>query len=121
MASTSFSRFELERKLLAGNLEVDELESQWKVMMEDFLGVRPPDAATGVLQDVHWSSGLFGYFPTYLIGTIYATQFYRQALQDLPGLEESIAEGDLSPLRQWLRDRIHRKGKLIRRRNSCSR
>ena len=105
-------RFELERELLAGNLEVDELESQWKVMMEDFLGVRPPDAATGVLQDVHWSSGLFGYFPTYLIGTIYATQFYRQALQDLPGLEESIAEGDLSPLRQWLRDRIHRKGKL---------
>ncbi len=105
-------RFELERELLAGNLEADELETRWNLLMEDFLGIRPPDAATGVLQDVHWSSGLFGYFPTYLIGTMYATQFYLQALKELPDLEESIAGGDLSQLREWLRDRIHLQGKL---------
>lgn len=105
-------RFELERELIAGNLEVDDLETQWNLLMEDFLGIRPPDAATGVLQDVHWSSGLFGYFPTYLIGTMYATQFYRQALKEIPDLEESIAEGCFSQLREWLRDRIHLQGKL---------
>ena len=107
-------RFELERELLAGNLEVAELEEHWNRLMEEFLGVRPPDAASGVLQDVHWSSGLFGYFPTYLIGTIYATQFYQQALREIPDLEASIGQGNLSVLREWLRDRIHRQGKLYR-------
>ena len=105
-------RFELERELLTGNLEVAELEERWNQLMEAFLGVRPPDAASGVLQDVHWSSGLFGYFPTYLIGTIYATQFYQQALQEIPDLEASIGQGNLSDLREWLRDGIHRQGKL---------
>ena len=105
-------RFELERELLAGNLEVAELDERWNQLMEEFLGVRPPDAASGVLQDVHWSSGLFGYFPTYLIGTIYATQFYQQAVQEVPDLEASIGRGDLSDLRKWLRNRIHRQGKL---------
>ena len=105
-------RFELERELLAGNLEVAELDERWNQLMEEFLGVRPPDAASGVLQDVHWSSGLFGYFPTYLIGTIYATQFYQQALEELPDLEASIGNGNLSDLRKWLGDRIHRQGKL---------
>ncbi len=107
-------RFELERELLAGTLEVAELEERWNQLMEEFLGVRPPDAASGVLQDVHWSSGLFGYFPTYLIGTIYATQFYQQAAEEVPDLEGSIKEGDLSDLREWLRRRIHRHGKLYR-------
>ena len=105
-------RFELERELLAGNLEVAELDERWNQLMEEFLGVRPPDAASGVLQDVHWSSGLFGYFPTYLIGTIYATQFYQQAHQELSDLEDSIEKGNLSDLRKWLWNRIHRQGKL---------
>ncbi len=105
-------RFELERELLSEKIEANELEIRWNHLMEDFLGVHPSDASTGILQDVHWASGLFGYFPTYLIGSIYATQLYSQAQRELSGLDKSIENGDLLQIREWLRERIHRQGKV---------
>ena len=105
-------RFEIERALLSEELKVKDLEAYWSEQMGKYLGVQPANAAEGVLQDVHWSSGLFGYFPTYLLGTIYATQFYDRAKQEIPHLEKSIAAGSLSPLREWLQSEIHCRGKL---------
>ena len=77
-------RFELERELLAGELSVAELPEAWNQRMEDYLGIRPPNDALGVLQDVHWSLGLFGYFPTYTLGNLYAAQLYDSAVRDIP-------------------------------------
>ena len=105
-------RFEIERALLSEELKVKDLEDYWSEQMGKYLGVQPKNAAEGVLQDVHWSSGLFGYFPTYLLGTIYATQFYDRAKQEIPDLENNIAAGSLDPLREWLQSNIHRRGKI---------
>ena len=105
-------RFELERELLSEKIEANELEIRWNHLMEDFLGVHPSDASTGILLDVRGAGGLFGYFPTYLIGSIYATQLYSQAQRELSGLDKSIENGDLLQIREWLRERIHRQGKV---------
>jgi carboxypeptidase Taq len=74
-------------------------------------GVVPPNDAQGCLQDIHWSMGVFGYFPTYALGNLYAAQFYAAALRDLPDLESRIARGEFRPLREWLRENIHRHGR----------
>ncbi len=103
-------RYELEKALLENQLEVSELEEVWNRMMLEYLGVQPKNAAEGVLQDVHWSIGLFGYFSTYLLGTLYASQFHRQAERDVPDQPDHIRRGDFSPLREWLREKIHLKG-----------
>ena len=100
-------RFEIELALLEGQLQVEDLPTAWNERMQDYLGIKPDRDAEGVLQDVHWSMGAFGYFPTYTLGNLYASMFYEQALQDIPGLEESIAEGSLLPLRDWLNEHIH--------------
>ncbi|NLE45629.1 MAG: carboxypeptidase M32 [Chloroflexi bacterium] len=108
-----FLRFELEQELLEGRLKVSELPEAWNAKMESYLGILPGDDATGVLQDVHWSSGSFGYFPSYALGNLLAVQFYNQALQDMPELPDQIAQGYLHPLRAWLRDHIHIHGKKM--------
>ena len=81
--------------------------------MEEYLGIRPPSDAEGVLQDVHWSFGAFGYFPTYTLGNLYSVQFFEQAKSELPELEADIAAGHLLPLRRWLEQKIHRWGRMF--------
>jgi len=104
-------RFEIEQRLLDGSLPVDALPSEWNRLYRDYLGVVPPDNRQGCLQDVHWSCGLFGYFPTYTLGNLYAAQFAEAADRALGGLAPMFARGDFAPLREWLRRHIHRHGR----------
>jgi carboxypeptidase Taq len=103
-------RFEIERKIFAGELEVEDLPAAWDDLYEELLGIRPENAAEGVLQDVHWSQGMFGYFPTYTLGNVIAAQLYAAAERDLGDLEELFADGEFRPLLAWMRDKIHRHG-----------
>jgi carboxypeptidase Taq len=103
-------RFELERALVEGDLPVDDLPGAWREKYRKYLGVEPPSDADGCLQDVHWSAGLFGYFPTYALGNLYAAQFFAQARRDLGDLDEQFRRGEFAPLLGWLRERIHRHG-----------
>ncbi len=104
-------RYEIEKALFEDSLEIRDVEGVWNQKMEEYLGLTPPDAARGVLQDVHWSHGLFGYFPTYLLGTLYASQLFQQAREDIPDLETQIARGEMLQLLEWLRQKVHRHGK----------
>lgn len=106
-------RFDLERELIAGRLEVTDLEAAWNDRFEADFGLKVPDARRGVLQDVHWSAGLFGYFPTYALGNIYAAGIFAALGRDIPDLDQRLAEGDLGPVLGWLRARIHRRGRLV--------
>ncbi|MCC7396969.1 MAG: carboxypeptidase M32 [Planctomycetes bacterium] len=104
-------RFELERAMLRGDLGVAELPGQWNALYERYLGIVVPDDRRGCLQDVHWSCGLFGYFPTYTLGNLYAAQFAATADRELGGLAPMLQRGDFEPLREWLRRRIHQHGR----------
>jgi carboxypeptidase Taq len=106
-------RFELELEIFEGGLELTELPEAWNARYRDYLGVEVPDDAHGVLQDVHWPSGAFGYFPTYSLGNIIAGQLWDAADRDLGDLHSSIGEGDLASLGEWLRDRVHRHGRRL--------
>jgi carboxypeptidase Taq len=103
-------RFELEQELIEGTLSVDELPETWNARFKEYLGLDVPDDAHGVLQDVHWSAGLIGYFPTYAIGNIVAGQLWEKATADIGALDEHLAAGELTPLREWLRENVHRHG-----------
>lgn len=105
-----FLRFELETALLAGEIAVSDLPELWNQKMQRYLGLTPPDAALGVLQDVHWSAALFGYFPTYALGNVLSVQIYDCMLRDIPDLTEQIARGDFRALLDWLRTHIHAHG-----------
>ncbi len=104
-------RFELEQALIAGTLRPRDLPEAWNALMEATLGVRPSHDSEGVLQDIHWAHGAFGYFPTYTLGNLYAAQFWQQARQDINELPTLLEAGRLEPLAGWLRDRIHRWGR----------
>ena len=106
-------RFDLELALLEDSLDVKDLPEVWKEKMEEFLGLRPATDTEGVLQDMHWSGGSIGYFPTYLIGSIYAAQLFHQLKQDHPSIEEDIQQGTFSPILTWLRDHVHRYGRMM--------
>lgn len=108
-----FLRFDLERELLSGQLAVKDLPQAWNDRMEEYLGIRPENDADGVMQDVHWSAGLMGYFPTYALGNLLSVQFYRQAEQAIPDLETQISNGDFRPLREWLTENIYRHGRKL--------
>jgi carboxypeptidase Taq len=110
-------RFELERALIGGDLGVDDLPGAWNTKYRDYLGIQPPDDTRGCLQDIHWSAGLIGYFPTYTLGNLYAAQLYQKADADLGGLESAFARGDFAGLLAWLRDKIHRNGRRYRAAN----
>lgn len=105
-------RFELELALFRDELTVADLPKAWDAGMEKHVGLRPTDHATGVLQDMHWSIGYMGYFPTYSLGTLYAAAFFAKALEELGSLDEDLARGDGSRLLDWLRINIHSKGYL---------
>jgi carboxypeptidase Taq len=107
-------RFELEQDLLSGNLPVTDLPAAWNQKYRETLGISPPDDATGCLQDIHWSAGLIGYFPTYTLGNLYAAQLFTQAEVDLGGLDESFARGDFRELLNWLRAKVHSQGQRYR-------
>jgi carboxypeptidase Taq len=103
-------RLELEIELMEGNLQVSDLPQAWNDRMDDYLGVVPPNDADGVLQDVHWSSGIFGYFPTYSLGNLVCNQLWLKINQDIAGLSEQIQNGDFSELLAWLRENVHQHG-----------
>lgn len=103
-------RFELEVALIEGELDVAELPEAWNSKYQKYLGITPPDYASGVMQDVHWSAGLVGYFATYALGNLYAAQFFAQAQQDVSDLDNQIRSGNFEPLLDWLRTSIHNHG-----------
>ena len=107
-------RFELEKALIAGELAPADVPAAWNGRFKELLGLEVPDDSSGCLQDVHWSAGLFGYFPTYSLGYLNAAQFYVALKRDLPGLEEDLARGKFSPVREWLREKIHCQGMRYR-------
>ena len=106
-------RFELERELFSGRLDPAELPAAWRKKMKEFLGVEPELDSDGVLQDVHWSMGAFGYFPSYALGNIYGLQFWEKLKSDLPNAEELIGKGDFAKIRAWLRDTIYVWGRRL--------
>jgi carboxypeptidase Taq len=104
-------RFELEQEIFEDRLELRELPEAWNARMHEYLGVDVPADGVGVLQDIHWSSGIFGYFPTYTLGNVMSVQIFDAASAALPDLEERIARGEFAPLREWLRTHLHRFGR----------
>lgn len=104
-------RFEIEKMLINDDFPVKDLPGLWNEKMEEYLGITPANDAEGVLQDVHWSFGAFGYFPTYTLGNLYSVQFFNQIQKDIPGLDDLYARGDFSGLLGWLRENIHSKGR----------
>jgi carboxypeptidase Taq len=104
-------RFELEQALVAGDLATKDLPGAWNEKYQAYLGIAPPSDAQGVMQDIHWSAGLIGYFPTYSLGNLYGAQLFAQADSDLGGLNAQFAAGEFKPLREWLREKVHRHGK----------
>jgi carboxypeptidase Taq len=106
-------RYELELALITGELAVADVPEAWNERMRDYLGLDVPDDAHGVLQDVHWSEGIFGYFPTYALGNVIAGQLWERVTADLPDLDERFAAGDFAPLREWLGERVHRLGRRL--------
>jgi carboxypeptidase Taq len=103
-------RFELEQELLDGRLAVKDLPEAWNARFKEYIGLDVEDDADGVLQDVHWSAGLIGYFPTYAIGNLIAGQLWQLAHQQMPDLDDRLAAGELTHLREWLREHVHRHG-----------
>jgi carboxypeptidase Taq len=104
-------RFELEQLLVEGRLDVAGLPEAWNARVKDYLGLDVPDDARGVLQDVHWSGGAFGYFPTYALGNVIAAQIWEAIRADMPDIHDRIEAGDFASLREWLRDHLHRHGR----------
>jgi len=104
-------RFEIELDVIEGRVQVEELPEIWNAKIQEYLGITPPNDAEGVLQDVHWSFGAFGYFPTYTLGNLYAAMLFHQAKTDIPTLGKNIGEGNFLPLKSWLNDRVHRWGR----------
>jgi carboxypeptidase Taq len=104
-------RFELELAMIEGTLAVDDVPAAWDEGMHRLLGVEVPGPVEGVLQDIHWSSGLIGYFPTYTIGNLMAAQLWLVVRRELPDLDAQLARGEFAPLREWLREHVHRPGR----------
>src|SRR5205085_2473661 len=103
-------RFELEQELIDNRVAVSELPEAWNARMHEYLGVDVPDDARGVLQDMHWAGGSFGYFPTYALGNVISVQIWERALEDLGDLDERFERGEFGELRDWLREHLYRLG-----------
>jgi carboxypeptidase Taq len=114
-------RFELERGMIDGTIAVKDVPEAWRAKTKELLGITPPDDREGCLQDIHWSMGAFGYFPTYALGNLYAAQFFAAAKKAIPDLSTRVRGGDLGALLKWLRVNIHghgqhyRAGELVQR------
>jgi len=103
-------RFELEAGLLDGSIAVKDLPKLWNEAMERYLGIVPPNDGEGVLQDIHWSMGAFGYFPSYMLGNLYAAQMLKPLRASLPNLEDQLRKQDFESLLGWLREHVHQHG-----------
>ncbi|MFL5787763.1 MAG: carboxypeptidase M32 [Flavisolibacter sp.] len=114
-----FIRYDLEKKLIEGTINAHDIPAFWNEQYKKLLNVIVPDDKKGCLQDVHWSHGSFGYFPTYSLGSFYAAQFYNKAKEQIPFLEEQIEKGDTGKLLEWLREKIHIKGKFFISEDLC--
>jgi carboxypeptidase Taq len=104
-------RFEIEIDIFNGKLGVNEIPQAWNDKYEQYLGIRPENDGMGCLQDVHWSMGAFGYFPTYALGNLYSSQFFDRMTKDID-VKDLMGRGELRPILSWLRTNIHHKGKL---------
>jgi carboxypeptidase Taq len=114
-----YVRFVLEREVIAGTLQVKDIPAYWNELYLKYLEIKVPDDKRGCLQDVHWSHGSFGYFPTYSLGSFYAAQFWKQCKNDIPTIETQISNGDSSALLSWLRINIHNHGKTFTSEQLC--
>ena len=104
-------RFELEQQLLFGGLATADLPEAWNARLEELVGIRPPNDRLGCLQDVHWSAGLFGYFPTYQLGNVLSVQIWERLLADLPDAYEQVERGEFGEIHAWLREHLYRHGR----------
>jgi carboxypeptidase Taq len=104
-------RFELEQAMLADEFRLEQLPEEWNRRMWEYLGIEVPNDTTGVLQDVHWSSGSIGYFPTYALGNLISAQIWDRITVELPDLGDAFEAGDFAPLRDWLQENLHRHGR----------
>jgi carboxypeptidase Taq len=105
-------RFEIETALIEGSIRAEHVPELWNSKMKVYLGVDVPDDARGCLQDIHWAHGSFGYFPTYALGNLYSAQLMEQARKDIPDFWHAVEGGAFSELLAWMRDRIHRHGRM---------
>lgn len=101
-------RYEMEKKLISGELSVHDAPAEWNRMYEEYLGVTPENDARGILQDSHWAGTSIGYFPTYALGSAYGAQMLDKMLQDKPDLWDIVSGGDLTPVTEWLKEHIHK-------------
>lgn len=106
-------RYEIEKALFNGDLAVRDLPEAWNAKYENMLGIVPHNDKVGVLQDVHWAAGLFGYFPSYALGNMYAAQMMEAMRRDIPNIDELIGTGELLPIKQWLGKHVHTHGKML--------
>jgi carboxypeptidase Taq len=106
-------RFGLELAMMRGDLTVDDLPGAFADGMEEMLGIRPPTTALGAMQDIHWADGLFGYFPTYTLGNLYAAQLAEAADAELGGIDRAIAQGDFAAILGFMRERVHSHGARV--------
>jgi carboxypeptidase Taq len=104
-------RFEIEKEMIEGSIDLAKLPEIWRFKMKKYLGIDVPTDKEGVLQDVHWSTGYIGYFPTYSLGNLYAAQLYDTMAKQIPGLSKKIGDGQLEEVRDWLRKKVHIHGK----------
>jgi len=107
-------RFEIEREMIEGSIDLKDLPKIWQAKMQEYFGLKVPNNSVGVLQDVHWGAGLIGYFPTYSFGNLYSAQFYSAMKRDIPDIDNQIASGKFSEVREWLRKNIHAHGKTYK-------
>jgi carboxypeptidase Taq len=114
-------RFELEQLILSGELALEDLPEAWNARMAEYLGIDVPDDARGVLQDVHWSGGAIGYFPTYALGNVISVQLWERLRADLPDLESQFEQGEFGDLGSWLRESLHRHGRKFTSRETLDR
>ena len=112
-------RYEIEKKIIEGSIEVKDLPTLWNESYKKYLGVEVPDDSQGILQDIHWSHGSFGYFPTYSLGSLYAAQFFAKATEQIPNLANEIENGNMASLLNWLRENIHQYGKFYSAEDLC--
>jgi carboxypeptidase Taq len=112
-------RFEIEKDLIKGKIKVNDLPEVWNSKMKEYLGIKPKKDSEGVLQDVHWSCGKFGYFPTYSLGNLYAGQFFYKMKKDIPDLNKRIEKGDFACLLNWMREEIHKFGHIYTASEIC--
>ena len=106
-------RYEIEKSLISEEINTADLPEIWDSKMEEYLGIRPSNAADGVLQDTHWSQGMIGYFPTYLLGNLYGAQLLKTASEQIPELDSQIRSGNMLELKAWLNTNVHSAGRTL--------